>query len=530
MGMGSSQVRFLAITARMNDVSRREQSLSLQKIGLANDAHKVTKKYNEALNSIVYKWSANNGADYVDLQYSTLMTPNSVNGNTPRLITDEGGRVVLDNKYAKILEESGLKWPNDRNQILAEVVGLDVEKFAKDESYNNLIKKIQNGGKLSEIRSELEAQGIDCSKMDGKESFCYGLNTINNVINSMESAKESLKKKYSITASKFAEEAKAKSGLSTTDKVDVTSENLASTLDGIFNAIQNYAAIFYDWDKTGEALTKFKSACGNVKQNLESQFGTGKDAGNYGYLTITEENKGTIDVKGLIDGIFNSCGEYYDETNKKLIGYGDDSTTKAKYIDADGTEKEEVYLDIDYNQSWYKDALSVVQDIYNQVESKREQVFDSQEDRLIAFYDKMFNAVTDNGYVIDYNVNDKDYLNQMLQNNKYYITTMVDNSLYEEAPEDGSVDVRSVTQKRKYNYKTTIASNYDNIFAMNDEKIRQEALAKYEFEKEIINKKEKRIDGLMANLDLELTSLKNMKESIKNTINSNIERTYSSQA
>ena len=53
MGMGSSQVRFLACTQRKNKVSREQQGLSLAKMSLARESQKISKEYNEALSSTV---------------------------------------------------------------------------------------------------------------------------------------------------------------------------------------------------------------------------------------------------------------------------------------------------------------------------------------------------------------------------------------------------------------------------------------------------------------------------------------------
>ena len=50
MGMSASQSRFLSITARMNDVEFKSQSISNTKIRLADESEKVAKEYTAALN------------------------------------------------------------------------------------------------------------------------------------------------------------------------------------------------------------------------------------------------------------------------------------------------------------------------------------------------------------------------------------------------------------------------------------------------------------------------------------------------
>ena len=125
--MAASQVRFLHLTGRKADIGRQLQSLSLDKMSLARDMKRVTKEYQEALNSKVLKWSRNAGATYVDLSYNNLMRPNSANGNTPYLLTDNNGKVVLDSKYqkyAEIISPDGNAygdWESNRTAILSQL-------------------------------------------------------------------------------------------------------------------------------------------------------------------------------------------------------------------------------------------------------------------------------------------------------------------------------------------------------------------------------------------------------------------------
>ena len=51
MGMGSTQIRLLALTSRKADITRDLQHLSLQKTSLARDMQRVTKEYREALSA-----------------------------------------------------------------------------------------------------------------------------------------------------------------------------------------------------------------------------------------------------------------------------------------------------------------------------------------------------------------------------------------------------------------------------------------------------------------------------------------------
>ena len=99
MGMAASQVRLLQLTSRKNTIGYQLQNLSLQKTALSRDMQRVTRNYQEALNTKTLKWSNNAGVSHVDLSYANLMRPGSANKNNPYLITNGDGKVVLDSKY-----------------------------------------------------------------------------------------------------------------------------------------------------------------------------------------------------------------------------------------------------------------------------------------------------------------------------------------------------------------------------------------------------------------------------------------------
>ena len=136
----------------------------------------------------------------------------------------------------------------------------------------------------------------------------------------------------------------------------------------------------------------------------------------------------------------------------------------------------------------------------------------ADEESNINFYDKMFSAIAENGWVADSQVEDNSYLNNMLQNNQYYITTM-SNQTDSECEE-------------YYEYNTDIASNFENIFSVNDTDAQNEALVEYEYEKSVINEKESRIDTRMQNLETEQSAINEMIKGIETVKNDNTERTF----
>lgn len=96
MGMSASQVRFLSLQHRKNDIGRELTTLSNRKMGLSRDMNRVSKNYTDALNKTVLRWSNDAGKSYNVMNYDMLMKPNDLNCETPYIITDSQGRVVVD--------------------------------------------------------------------------------------------------------------------------------------------------------------------------------------------------------------------------------------------------------------------------------------------------------------------------------------------------------------------------------------------------------------------------------------------------
>ena len=74
MGMSASQVRFLSLTARMNDVEFKSQQLANTKMRLADESANVADEYTRALNNqkICYTSYNKGAAVTMDLNSSTL--------------------------------------------------------------------------------------------------------------------------------------------------------------------------------------------------------------------------------------------------------------------------------------------------------------------------------------------------------------------------------------------------------------------------------------------------------------------------
>ena len=105
MGMSASQVRFLSLQSRKNDIGCQLTALASKKRSLAHDMKDVTRHYDNAMNQKVLKWSNDSGASYNTLSYDLMMRPNELSTNVPYIISSAKNEVVLNND--SILDRDG---------------------------------------------------------------------------------------------------------------------------------------------------------------------------------------------------------------------------------------------------------------------------------------------------------------------------------------------------------------------------------------------------------------------------------------
>lgn len=120
------------------------------------------------------------------------------------------------------------------------------------------------------------------------------------------------------------------------------------------------------------------------------------------------------------------------------------------------------------------------------------------------FYDALFNQICSNGWTENNNIEDNEYLQEMLQSGMLYISKIKDDGYYYQA-----------------NYAT---DSY--IKEISDETAIAQAEAKYTTEKAKLNSKEETLDLKMKNLDTEISSLSTEYDTVKNTISKNIEKSF----
>ena len=491
MGMAASQVRLLQLTSRSHDIGRELQHLSLEKTSLTREMRSISQKYNDALSSKTLMWSQNSGADYVDLCYSTLMEPGAQNKYKPILLSDMNGNIIVDDKYAKYAKmissngSPGGDWESVRSAVLSELTGISVAEL---DNANIISESAQAASdKAEELREQFDKiVAKEPTKNMNAGTLAQAMGAYNNL---------DLGWVYN-------------NDITGTVKV-TTQEEFKALLNTVSSNVVNFLY--------GDDVTDFNNAC-------EAYF-----SANAHYITGNTEND-QQGRKAGVTGITGEAGDCYVNIHKMfdiiLSSYEEYGGTYSQ-----GNSGVSVYLTRDTKstewQEWKKardDAETAYNNAYSDymasIDSEN-QVFTADIEQQINFYDMLFTAIAENGWREDGNVRDREYMNQMLQNNQYCIMTMnkVD---FDEC----EYDVYG-NHKNKYEYSMDIASNFDNIYSVNDARIREEALTEYTYRKAIINEKEQRVDTRMKNLETENSAIQKMIDGINKVKDDNSQRTFS---
>ncbi len=493
MGMAASQGRFLALTSRKNDIGCELSRLSNQKVTLSREMQKISSEYRDAQSSKVLKWSNNSGVSYVDLTYSNLMKPSSMNQQQPYLLTDSSGKVVIDSSYQKYAEmispdgRAGGDWESNRNKILADLVGFDESQFANYDSCKANLDSAQ--AYLDELNIDKEKNIDPLKKKFEKHNTADLLENLGSTTG----------------GGSFVSKNNWKDAYRNEDKIKIFSAN---DLQGIANQLKTLSKYFPDIDKDA-----FEKAIDNSITGSLTSINNGSKIEEGGTVSGSPKDGYKVDVVSLVNIALNTAGVEKCTSDSAYSG-----STTANYIwyDTDTDEYKDWYQK---NQDWqksYEEGLAT----YNAAESALEEVFTASAESDIAFYDAIFTAIAEKGWTYNNDVKDTNYLNEMLQNGSYTLTTMT-KSLYA----DGSNDDGSA--KYTYEYSTDIASNNNHVYTVNDTDTQNEAMAEYEYKKSIINAKETRIDTRMQDLQTEQSAIQQMLEGLDSVKNDNIERTFS---
>lgn len=490
MGMGSSAYREFFFINRKNSIGLELTRLSNEKVSLSREMQKVSRNYQDSLNTKTLKWSNNAGVSYIDLSYSNLMTPSAMNQQNPYVLTDSSGAVVIASnyqKYAEMISPNGAPggdWESNRTKILSELTGIDASKIDTYATYKANLDSAQ--AELDGLY-DYKATTIDpmMTKFTGKRGTA-GL----------------LEKLGSTTGGgTFASKGNWKDAYNSGDSIKVSS---ASELSGIGTQLKKLAAFFPDIEKED-----FEKGVDDALKGAMTSMANGTELPTGGMVTGSKDKGFEVNVVSLVNMVLSSAGAVKAEDN----AYSGSSKVNYEWYDTSS----------EYYTAWKKehDAWHEKEEAghakYNAAETALAGIFTAAEEREIAFYDAIFTAIADKGWTYNDKVTDTTYLNEMLQNGAYSITTMT-RSLYTDGKNtDGSA-------RFSYEYSTDIAVNNKNVYTVNDSDVQNEALVEYEHQKSIINAKETRIDTRMKDLETEQSAIQQMLEGLKQVKNDNIER------
>ena len=502
MGLSSTQVRLLQLTNRKNDIGLELSKLSNSKVALTRDMQKLSRDYNNKVNQKTLKWSNNGGASYVDLSYQNLMRPSTMNLNKPYLITDQSGRIVVDNQYAKYAEmispngAPGGDWESVRAQVLADVTGLnqaDIETEATLQEQLLLQKQALEAKKAEETDPP--------TKKDDFEDF---LAKMNGVVG--KGCKNDAGSSHGIGINELDVDWTEFYDKNTTFNFWEMPTALSSCMgfiDKIYDALKDYIV---DPEKFEKACDAMKTTCSSQMNSAGDDF-KGNAAFITGYWLDDSGNKNFyINTQMFFDALFG--------TYQNLSPYAqtdDHSNMEIEFIDIDSNEYSKWKTEHDAWQNEYDNMLND----YETTQENYNALFTTDERNLIKFYDEIFSTIAEKGWVCNNSVTNTDYLNQMFQNNIYTITT-VDRNL--ETDDSGS------DCEWESDYYTTIASNCKNIFIVNDTDKQSDALVEFEYQKSLIEAKESRIDTRMKTLETEQSIVSQMMQSLEQVKNDNVER------
>jgi len=516
MGLDSSQVRLLGLTTESHNIQLQKNKLARQKTDLTRETQKISKEYTDALNSKVLKWSSNAGVTYSDITYSSLMRPGATNNYSPYLITDSRNRVVLDSKYAEyanFIEANG-GYDACRYEALEMATGIDAATIAEAEQSELETKTLQGKYEatqaaaqeaLAEARTTespsywatdiLQAAVAAVKTSDGKTTVS-ATNAQSELINEISygEVKPSGKNVNPFAMALITELVKI-----FPESEDEIEEKVKTALNDPSNGVWKQLS---DWAQSVTSASTGSSLSG---------FTYDKNANTISFTNAAELMESFLTNMGLSTG----DGKFY------YYNFGNN-----------GHITKEDYLAL-------LDEIEESKAAYYAKQSSTNEILTAEQERMIRFYDSLFMAISEKGWTQNDQVSDTDYLNQMLQNNLYTITTIDYSS---ELPTEG-VKTELVCPSTSYvqtytnydngqivhsnNYKTSIASNMDTVFAVNDDSVTEKALAEYEAAKSRIKEKEDRIDYRLNILNTRDTAIQQMIKNVEQIKNDNTSKTFS---
>ena len=549
MGLAASQARLLTITARKADCEFLSMNLSHQKLALSRNMERVSSEYQNSLNAtkLVYDYYGSGDSD-IALNYGLLMTPSVYNDYYPKFVTDSKNRIILNSAYAQAARAAGIPaegldgTPSSyvrnafiealgNNGIITNEVATSVQCVA----YNNAIglgSTISASLNTAEItfdemlqlfdaysyksddqanppyfgsgdRLEHDKEHMVIVNKDGTYTTTY--NTPYNL-----SISDLLKGEHQYIIGGAVRDGGSPMQLDDNDALLLVNRGaeLLEWLSNEFETVlgsygQNMTAIEYAYNEVYDLLYPSGPTHVNYEQ-VSTNWNDNESDGNKSFSP--HKAKRCKDILGIG---YNVCHakDSWDNTSNNRASIGLSLTNIAQafltsfvsYLEGVGETK---YY---YQKGWMNNC--------NMYDPKKndmtftivteEVIDDSSDSQLLAnFYDTLFNSICVNGWVENAQIDDQEYMGEMLKSGMAFISTISDDGFYYQG--NYSID--------------------KNILEVSDTEAISKAQAKYNTEKARLESKEQTIDLKMKNLDTEITSLTTEYDTVKGLISKTIEK------
>lgn len=565
MGLAASQARLLTITARKSDCEYKSMLLSHQKIALSREMSELSAEYDNSIQQtkLIYDYYGQT-SETTPLSYGLMMTPSAMNNYTPLLVTDNGGRVVLDGRLAKAARDAGipqegldgLPSSDIRNKFIDSLastgyISQNTAENIKKTTYNQMA----GVGSCDLVNvNTTEGTLTDLIDMVSTQYFDFSDAIIDDSSNQLAFINQTKLLDYS---SDYSSHTDAAHKLTFADILNGNyvywvegdyNRNNMTTKGGITDAICNlsiWGAMFETFEgllDTGDEYTQAALAYArrmitDMVTNLGADCEQAVEHADIGRVPASDKWNLHNDIgKNIVDnfGDLRAYGDKapedgprdasYDSISADVVGIngiyahddnGDnDNDSKRSYTTINISTMFNAYLtyfaqymegigDSSYEVNKTKTSSNLIDDMF--VFTIVTDVDTSGDNLLIAaFYDTLFNQICSKGWTENDKVNDNEYLQESLKNGNMYISTLADDGYY---------------------YQGNYATNR-YIKEITDEEAIAQAEAKYNREKEKLSYKENILDMKMKNLDTEISSLTTEYDTVKSVISKNIEKGF----
>ena len=578
MGMAASQARLLSITARLTNNENSGQSVSYSKQRLADQTQQITNEYNEALSATkLTVLTSFNGADanYTDISYNLMTSPQMAENVKQYVVTDTKGRVLVTKNLADAYQKSN----GNYNQFLANIgysqADITVQKNSSDEQAKQQTEQQIHeawdayfatiGVNLGDNEHDFGFSWTETIDQNGNYAIGQGyagyLRTDENgnpVTNTGELA-------YKTDASgNFV------------DKDGNIVAKDAYTDESLYTEDNGYSKVYYGLNN--ELLDKdaYADESSYTKDNGYSKKYYDINGKEIPY-DLDTDNDGTPDAYS--DDVINNSNytyKYSDASGKEVPydKYSDSITTNDaftyKYADSNGniieydsysqasydkmvTDSSKVVYDpinyegtTDEQRQLFDYAMAITEAYlrvnegankdYNTVYdmSLLESASDSENASIIKYYQNIFTKMQSSGYFTY-----TDTLADATNDPEHYIYASIatgtagnvqksplkDNTVFEAALRDGTLRLEYYSSTDKA-FKSTTISEDTCIQEVADEKAIAKAESKYNQDMADLENKDKKYDLELKKLDTEHSALQTEYDSIKNVVDKNVENSF----